>query len=297
VYSIVGEKRYITAGVHPLTKNTVYIVLGRVEGATRSSLSMSAFLVPRYWAGEDGSLGDNHVKCLRVEDKMGLSGCPNTHLRFGEGGVTRGYLLGNRANVGLLQMQMLMRKARIGTGQLALAMASSAYLHSLRYARRRIQGPRFDQSSNPSAPRVAIIEHLDVQRMLLEMKAKVEGCRSLLLKISVLGTKLQQVVYEQGSRDGAEARRYAGLALMLSPVAKAYASDEAWNIATLAIQVHGVCPGHQGADHLGGHQLHPVPGSGTRQAGIRTQIAGLAALRGRCARLSRRRRCTSGSRA
>jgi acyl-CoA dehydrogenase len=71
------------------------------------------------------------------------------------------------------------------------------------------------------------------------MKAKVEGCRSLLMKISLLGTKLQQVVYEEGSRDGPEARRHAGLALMLSPVAKAYASDEAWNIATLAIQVHG----------------------------------------------------------
>lgn len=239
VYSVVGEKRYITAGMHPLTKNTLYIVLGRVAGAKVSSLSMSAFLVPRYWVEADGSLTDNNVKCVRVEDKMGLRGCANTQLRFGEGRVTRAYLLGNRANVGLLQIQTLMRKARIATGLQALSMASSAYLRSLRYARQRIQGPTFDQSSNPAAPRVPIIKHLDVQRMLLEMRAKVEGCRYLLLKISLNATKVQQRVAEQGSREDVLAKRYSALALMYSPIAKAYISDEAWNIVTQAIQVHG----------------------------------------------------------
>ena len=239
-YSIVGEKRYITAGMHPLTQNTMYIVLGRVAGAKISSLSMSAFLVPRFWVQPDGSLTDNNVECIRVEDKMGLRGCANTHLRFGEGAVTRGYLLGNRANVGLLQVQMLMRKARIGTGLQALAMASSAYLHSVRYARKRVQGPTFDQSSNPAAPRVPIIKHLDVQRMLLEMRAKVEGCRYLLLRISLNGTKLQQRLFETGgSREDALVKRYGSLALMYSPIAKAFISDEAWNIVTQAIQVHG----------------------------------------------------------
>ena len=239
VYSVVGEKRYITAGMHPLTKNTLYIVLGRVAGAKVSSLSMSAFLVPRYWVEADGSLTDNNVKCVRVEDKMGLRGCANTQLRFGEGRVTRAYLLGNRPNVGLLQIQTLMRKARIATGLQALAMASSAYLRSLRYARQRVQGPTFDQSSNPAAPRVPIIKHLDVQRMLLEMRAKVEGCRYLLLRISLNATRLQQRVQEQGSREDALAKRYSALALLYSPIAKAYISDEAWNIVTQAIQVHG----------------------------------------------------------
>jgi len=176
---------------------------------------------------------------VRVEDKMGLRGCANTQLRFGEGRVTRAYLLGNRPNVGLLQLQSLMRKARIATGLQALAMASSAYLRSLRYARQRIQGPTFDQSSNPAAPRVPIIKHLDVQRMLLEMRAKVEGCRYLLLKISLNATRVQQRVHEQGSRDDVLVKRYSALALMYSPIAKAYISDEAWNIVTQAIQVHG----------------------------------------------------------
>jgi acyl-CoA dehydrogenase len=239
IYSVSGEKRYITAGMHPLTKNTLYIVLGRISGVKASSLSMSAFLVPRYWQESDGSLSNNNVRCVRVENKMGLRGCANTHLRFGTDGITRGYLLGNRPNVGLLQMQMLMRKARIGTGQLALAMASSAYLRSLRYARGRIQGPSFEQSSNPAAPRIPIIQHLDVQRMLLEMRAKVEGCRALVMKISLNGSKLQQALFQQRSREEPDLKRYAGLALMYSPIAKAYVSDEAWNIATAAIQVHG----------------------------------------------------------
>ncbi len=239
VFSVTGEKKYITAGMHPLTKNTVYIVLGRIEGTRPSSLSMSVFLIPRYWMEDDGSLTSNNVKCERVESKMGLNGCANTHLRFGDGGVTRGFLLGNRANLGLLQLQMLMRKARIGTGHLALAMASSAYLRSLRYARHRVQGPSFDQSSNPGAARVRIVEHLDVQRMLLEMRAKVEGCRALLAKISLNGTRLQQLTFALKSREDEEAKRYAELALLYSPIAKAYVSDEAWNIVTLAIQVHG----------------------------------------------------------
>lgn len=239
VFSVVGEKRYITAGMHPLTGNTLYIVLGRIQGAKASSLSMSAFLIPRYWIEDDDRLVDNGVECVRVESKMGLNGCANTHLRFGGNGVTRGYLLGNRANVGLLQLQMLMRKARFGTGQVALALASSAYLRSLRYARQRIQGPSFDQSSNPNAPRVPIIRHLDVQRMLLEMRAKVEGCRALITRVSLYATCMQQMTPEERERDEAILRRHGGLALMLSPIAKAYVSDEAWTIATLAIQVHG----------------------------------------------------------
>jgi acyl-CoA dehydrogenase len=240
VFSVSGEKKYITAGMHPLTCNTVYLVLGRIAGRKPSSLSMSAFLVPRYWPQEDGSLTPNNVECIKVESKMGLKGCANTHLRFGATGVTRGYLLGNRANVGLLQLQMLMRKARIGTGNLALGMASSAYLRSLRYARQRVQGSTFDQSANPGAARVAIIEHVDVQRMLLEMKAKVEGCRSILARIANSATRLQQLTPALlASGEDAEVRRLRGLALFYSPIAKAYVSDEAWNIVTQAIQVHG----------------------------------------------------------
>ena len=237
IYSIQGEKKYITAGMHPLTENTVYIVLGRMRG-TGSALSLSCFVVPRFWVEEDGSLTPNHVDCAVVEDKMGLNGCANTHLVFGKSGTTRGYLLGNRPNLALYQLVNLMRKARIGTGQIATAIASSAYLHSLEYARHRIQGSRFDQSSVPNAPRVRIIEHLDVQRMLLEMKAKVEGCRAVIGKISGHSAMIQKISRIEPI-DEATARRHGRLAMLYAPIAKAYISEQAWQIVTLAIQVHG----------------------------------------------------------
>ncbi|MEZ5920154.1 MAG: acyl-CoA dehydrogenase [Parvularculaceae bacterium] len=238
IYSVQGEKCYITAGSHELTENTVYLVLGRIKGARANSMSLSCFIVPRYWPGEGGELLDNNVSCTHVERKMGLSGCANTRLAFGADGVTRGYLLGDRPNVALLQLAMLMRKARIGTGSLALALASSAYLRSLTYARARIQGAPFDQASNSSAVRVPIIEHRDVQRMLLEMRSKVEGCRTLIGAISFHSSKMA-IELAKDSPDREVVSRHSRLAMLYSPIAKAYISDQAWRITELAIQVHG----------------------------------------------------------
>jgi acyl-CoA dehydrogenase len=237
IYAVTGEKRYITAGMHPLTANTVYLVLGRVKGQPANSLSMSCFIVPRFWPEDDGSLSPNHVECARVEDKMGLNGMANTHLVFGRGGVTRGFLLGNRPNVALLQLAILMRKARIGTGQMALAAAASAHLHSVRYARQRLQGVPFDQSSNPKASRVPIVAHRDVQRMLLEMRARVEASRAILGLISFRAAKMTLAIGQAGTE--AELQRHGRAVLLYAPVAKAYLSEEAWRIVTLAIQVHG----------------------------------------------------------
>jgi acyl-CoA dehydrogenase len=238
ICSVTGHKRFITAGMHDLTRNTVYIVLGRMRDAKTNSLSLSCFLVPRLWPEDDGRLVPNHVVCAHVESKMGLNGCANTHLEFGKGGTTRSFLLGNQPNVALLQLSSLMRKARIGTGNTALAMASSAYLHSVRYARTRIQGAQLDQAPVPNARRVPIIEHADVQRMLLEMRAKVEGCRALVGRISFHAGKVQQ---DSLTMTGDNVRRGKDslLLALYGPVAKAYISDEAWQIVTQAIQVHG----------------------------------------------------------
>jgi acyl-CoA dehydrogenase len=237
VYAIRGEKRFITAGMHPLVDNTVYIVIGRLADAKPGLFSLSCFLIPRLWQEADGSLTDNFVRCLKVEDKMGLNGCANTHLAFGRGGITRGLLLGDRKNVALLQLQPLIRRARIGTGQIALGLASSAYLHSVRYARARIQGRRFEEAFNAQAPLVPIIEHLDVQRMLLEMKSLVEGCRSLVGRLTREVTRVQQMVAAGVARDDME--RSARLILLYTPIVKAYVSDQAWKVTSLAIQVHG----------------------------------------------------------
>ncbi len=237
VFAVTGEKRFITAGINPLAENTLYIVIGRLAGAKPGFFSLSCFLVPRFWPDADGRLCDNFVRCTRIEDKMGLNGCANTQLTFGAGGTTRGWLLGGRRNVAMLQLQPLIRRARIGTGQIALGLASSAYLHSVRFARTRVQGRRFEEASNVDAPQVAIIEHLDVQRMLLEMRAAVEGCRSLVGRLTREVTKIQQMVAAGLDKDAME--RPARLILLYTPLVKAYVSDQAWKVASQAIQVHG----------------------------------------------------------
>jgi len=243
VYAITGEKILVSAGMHSLTGNTLYIVIGRIKTSRHSPLSLSTFLVPRHWIEADGSLGSNHVVCAEVHEKMGLNGCANTRLLFGRDGVTRGFLLGNVPNVALLQLNDMMSRARIETGLFGVAVASSAYLRALRYARRRVQGAPFDRSSNPWAPKVAIIEHHDVQRMLLEMKAKVEGCRGIVGRITMWASQLQVCQHALARGDDAslraEAERLLRLISLFSPISKAYVSEEAWQVVTQAIQVHG----------------------------------------------------------
>ena len=236
-WDIRGEKIYISAAMHQLTDNTVYFVLGRSDASTADSFAMSCFLVPKYWVEDDGTLTENHVRCVKVEDKMGLRGCANTHLVFGSGGRTRGFLLGDRKNVGLLQFAPLMSEARMGTGLFGLGLASAAYLHSLEFARRRVQGRRIEQAAATGAPRVAIIEHADVQRMLLEMKSKVEGCRGLLGKLTRCAADLH--AGRAAARPADEIARSERLLKFYTPLVKAYISDQAWRICELAIQVHG----------------------------------------------------------
>ena len=247
VYAITGEKILVSAGMHPLTGNTLYLVLGRLATARSSPLSLSCFLVPRHWVEADGSLSPNHVVCAEVHDKMGLNGCANTRLLFGHGHTTRGWLLGDTPNVALLQLHGLMSRARIETGLFGVSVASSAYLHALRFARQRVQGATFDKSSNPWAPKVAIIQHHDVQRMLLDMKAKVEGCRALVGRVTLWASHLQRCRHllerctdpAAKAETQAEIERLLRLIALFSPITKAYVSEEAWTVVTQAIQVHG----------------------------------------------------------
>ena len=238
-YSVSGEKVYISAGMHSLTENTVYFVLGRINTTTSTSYSLSCLLVPRFWPNpETGELEDNHVECTSLLRKMGLKGCANTQLVFGRTGTTRAVLLGDRKNAGLLQLVPLMNQARMSTAIIGLGLASSAYLHSVDFAGKRFQGRAISRTSDASAPPVAIIEHADVQRMLLEMKARVEGCRGLLGKLT--GASTQAFALEaEPVLDEAQVEKYRKLVLLFTPVCKAFVSDQAWKICELAIQVHG----------------------------------------------------------
>lgn len=240
-YQITGEKIFISAGMHQLTKNIAYIVLARVEGARTGTVGLSCFVVPKI----DLEQQSNGVKCLRLENKMGLNGCATSHLTFGAESPCYGYLLGKRENVGLRQLMTMMNLARIATGIYALGMASSAYLNAAEYAKERIQGTDFKQSFNPKAKRVPIIAHVDVKRMLLEMKSKVEGCRALIVKLCFHQSMTTNIEIKQKNglltteQSETQLYQHQSLVNLLTPIVKAYTSDQAFRITELAIQVYG----------------------------------------------------------
>jgi acyl-CoA dehydrogenase len=240
IYEISGSKVFISAGMHDLTENIVYIVLARVKGAPEGTRGLSAFIVPKLWLNNDGTIaGDNHVRCIGIENKMGLHGCSTAQLSFGDRGPSYGYLLGNRENTGLIYVLEIMNQARISTGIYALGMASSAYLNAAEYASSRVQGVDVRQTFNPNAPRLEIIRHEDIRRMLLEMKSKVEGCRALIFKLSYHHSYL---FYYKGLEDNDSrqlAKKHKGIVDLLTPIVKAYTSDQAWRICELGIQILG----------------------------------------------------------
>lgn len=238
-YRIQGNKVFISSGMHDLTDNIVYFVLARLEDAPAGTQGLSCFVVTKYRLNEDGSPGEyNHVSCGGVEKKMGLRGNATVQLCFGQEGPCYGALLGGSENIGLSQLMMLMNLARIATGTYALGLASSAYYCAVEYASQRVQGTSVRAMASPKAPRLTIIEHLDVKRMLLDMKSKVEGMRSLVLKAAMY---LTLAMTPSGDTDEAKAlrRKYEVLADLLVPVVKAYCSDQAWLVCETAIQVHG----------------------------------------------------------
>jgi hypothetical protein len=236
VYEITGTKCWISAGDHDLTENIIHLVLARIDGAPSGTKGLSLFIVPKVWVEEDGSLGKpNDVITGALEHKLGIRASATAVLNFGENDGCRGFLLGGQPNVGIRQMFRLMNGARIAVGVQGISVASTAYLNALGYARERQQGPSAKKFKDPDAPRVAIIEHSDIRRMLLEMKAKVEGMRTLALKLA-LHYDLAEAL---AGTDDAKAAYHHGQVDLLTPIVKAYCSDQAFRITELAIQTYG----------------------------------------------------------
>jgi alkylation response protein AidB-like acyl-CoA dehydrogenase len=236
VYAITGTKCWISSGDHDLTDNIVHLVLARVEGAPSGTRGLSLFIVPKIWVNEDGTLGEpNDVTTASIEHKLGIRASATAVLNFGDHGRCRGILVGDQPHQGMRQMFRMMNGARIAVGVQGIALASVAYLRALAYARERLQGPSVKHFKDPDAPRVPILEHADIRRMLLEMKAKVEGMRTLAVKLA-LHSDLALALAES---DEAEATRHAGQVNLLTPVVKAYGADQAFRIAEMAIQIHG----------------------------------------------------------
>lgn len=235
-YNITGTKCWISAGDHDLAQNIVHLVLARVEGGPSGTKGISLFAVPKYRVNEDGSVGEsNDVITTSIEHKLGINASTTAVLNFGDNGNCEGFLIGGVENVGMKQMFQMMNGARIGVGVQGLAVASTAYLNALAYARDRKQGTSVKAFKNPNAPRVSIIEHSDVRRMLMEMKAKVEGMRSLAVCLALH----QDMATALGEKDPDAAVYHRGQVDLLTPLLKAYCSDQGFRVCELAIQVYG----------------------------------------------------------
>jgi alkylation response protein AidB-like acyl-CoA dehydrogenase len=232
-YSISGNKIFITCGEHDLTENIIHPVLARIEGAPPGTRGISLFIVPKIWVNDDGSLGEpNDIVCSGVEEKLGIHGSPTCSMSLGAKGNCRGLLLGEE-NKGLMVMFHMMNEARLNVGAQGFLHGSAAYLHALNYARERLQGRDIEKSRDPQAPQVPIISHPDVRRMLLQMKAYVEGMRSFVYYVANCFDK------RSTAASRTEAERYNGLIELLTPIIKAYCSEHGQFVCEQAIQVHG----------------------------------------------------------
>ena len=232
-FLIQGTKQFITAGEHDLTENIIYPVLARIEGDPLGSKGISIFIVSKYRVLPDGSLGPrNDVACSGIEHKMGIKGSATCTLNFGDNGNCIGELLGAERQ-GLSIMFLMMNEERLSVGVQGQGLASTAYLHALKFARERLQGIKITEGKNPAAPQIPIIDHPDVRRMLMWMKAYVEGLRALLY---YTGYCLDR---ERSAENDKEKERWSGLVELLTPLCKAYATDRGFEVCERAIQIHG----------------------------------------------------------
>ncbi len=231
-YHLEGTKIWISGGDHGLTENIVHLVLARIDGAPAGTKGISLFIVPKRRVRGDGTLdGPNQVTVAGLIHKMGWRGTTSTLLNFGERGPCVGELVG-APHHGLAYMFHMMNEARIGVGRAATAMGCAAYRYSLAYARTRRQG-RTPGEKDPARPPVAIIEHADVRRMLLQQKAAAEGSLALILQCALL-------VDEQGTAPDPAAREHATRLLeVLTPIAKTWPAIACQEGISNAVQVLG----------------------------------------------------------
>ncbi len=233
-YSIKGTKIFISSGDNDLVENIIHPVLARVEGAPVGTKGISLFLVPKYKVNDDGSLGDfNNVECTGLEEKMGIHGNATATLALGQKGESVGTLLGEE-NKGMAEMFVMMNEARVFVGLQGFSVASASYMYALDYAKARIQGRHMLAGKGERGYEdVRIIEHPDVKRQLLTMKAYVDGMRSLLY----YNAKCLDIAACTGDEN--EKAEYSGLAEVLTPIVKGYITDRALEVCSHGVQVYG----------------------------------------------------------
>lgn len=229
-YKISGQKIFITYGDHDMADNIIHLVLARLPDAPEGTAGISMFIVPKVHVNEDGSLGArNDAHCIKLEEKMGLHGSPTCVMAFGENGECYGTLLGEE-NKGLKNMFVMMNAARLDVGLQGVGVAERAFQRALAFAQDRKQGRAPGVKSGDMIP---IYEHADVRRMLLSMKALVEGARGVCYANAVAYDLARHAPDENARREA------AALEGLLTPISKAWSTDRANDVASIGVQVHG----------------------------------------------------------
>jgi len=229
-WRITGTKIFITYGEHDFTDNIVHLVLARTPDAPSGTRGISLFLVPKFLPNADGSPGQaNDLRCVSLEHKLGIHASPTCVMSYGDNGGAVGWMIGS-LNQGMRCMFTMMNTARQGVGLQGLAIAERALQQAVAFAKERRQG-RAPGSKGGDSSR--IVEHADVRRMLMTMKAETEAMRALCY--------LNAEALDLAKRHpDAEARAAAhGRVELLTPVVKGWCTDLGCEIASLGVQVHG----------------------------------------------------------
>ena len=229
-YKLFGTKIFITYGEHDMAANIVHLVLARVVGAPQGVKGISLFIVPKFKVGADGSLGErNDVQCVSIEHKLGIKASPTAVLQFGDAGGAVGQLIGQE-NRGLESMFIMMNAARYAVGVQGIAVAERAYQKAAQYAKDRVQSRPVDGSLPGSGP---IVHHPDVRRMLMTMRAQVEGCRALAIVSAAAFDAAHHHPDAETRRDHQAFYEY------MVPLIKGYSTEMSLEVTSQAVQVHG----------------------------------------------------------
>ena len=224
-YRIKGQKIYITWGDHELAKNIIHLVLARLPDAPEGSRGISLFIVPKFHVKPDGAIGGrNDVRCVSLEHKLGINASPTCVMSYGDNDDCIGEIVGD-PHRGLMAMFTMMNNARINVGNQGVQIGERATQQATDYAKERIQSAR--AGSNDKSP-VAILEHPDVRRMILRMKALTQGARALLYYTA--GQVDRGVLGDAAAKARGE---------VLTPLIKAWGTDIGIEVASLGIQIHG----------------------------------------------------------
>ncbi|MBC3918225.1 acyl-CoA dehydrogenase [Undibacterium sp. CY18W] len=228
-YKVFGTKIFITYGEHDMAENIVHLVLARTPDAPEGVKGISLFIVPKFLVNADGTLGArNDAHCVSIEHKLGIKASPTAVLQFGDNGGALGTLVGEE-NRGLEYMFIMMNAARFGVGMQGIGVAERAYQKAVQYAKDRVQSRDLAGSAGP----VAIINHPDVRRMLMSMRAQTEGARAL----AYVAAGISDFAHHHA--DAAVRKANQAKYEYLVPIVKGWSTEMSLDVTSTGVQVHG----------------------------------------------------------